>query len=72
MLQRVDLVTPWSSTAQAAEKIKASETAMVNEIKAKTAQLAAQAAREIITDKLDEKTALKLIDQSVEQIAAHK
>ena len=58
--------------AQAAEKIKASETAMVNEIKAKTAQLAVQAAREIITDKLDEKTALKLIDQSVEQIAAHK
>ena len=58
--------------AQAAEKIKASETAMVGEIKAKTAHLAAQAARQIITDKLDEKTALQLIDQSVEQIAAHK
>ena len=58
--------------AQAAEKIKASEAAMVSEIKAKTAHLAAQAARQIITDKLDEKTALQLIDQSVEQIAAHK
>ena len=58
--------------AQAAEKIKASEAAMVGEIKAKTAHLAAQAARQIITDKLDEKTALRLIDQSVEQIAAHK
>ena len=58
--------------AQAAEKIKASEAAMVGEIKAKTANLAAQAARQIITNKLDEKTALQLIDQSVEQIAAHK
>jgi len=58
--------------AQAAEKIKASEAAMVGEIKSKTAHLAAQAARQIITDKLDEKTALQLIDQSVEQIAAHK
>ena len=58
--------------AQAAAKIKASEAAMVNEIKAKTAQLAAQAARQIITEKLDEKTALKLVDQSVEQIAAQK
>ena len=58
--------------AQAAEKIKASEAAMVGEIKAKTAHLAAHAARQIITDKLDEKTALQLIDQSVEQIAAHK
>ena len=58
--------------AQAAEKIKASAAAMVGEIKAKTAHLAAQAARQIITDKLDEKTALQLIDQSVEQIAAHK
>ncbi|MDP6217735.1 MAG: F0F1 ATP synthase subunit B [Alphaproteobacteria bacterium] len=58
--------------AQAAEKIRASEAAMVGEIKAKTAHLAAQAARQIITDKLDEKTALQLIDQSVEQIAAHK
>ena len=58
--------------AQAAEKIKASEAAMVGEIKAKTAHLAAQAARQIITDKLDEKTALQLIDKSVEQIAAHK
>lgn len=58
--------------AQAAAKIQASETAMVNEIKAKTASLAAQAARHIIAEKLDEKTALKLIDQSVEQISAHK
>ena len=58
--------------AQAAEKIKASEAAMVGEIKPKTAHLASQAARQIITDKLDEKTALQLIDQSVEQIAAHK
>ena len=58
--------------AQAAEKIKASEAAMVGEIKTKTARLAAQAARQIITDKLDEKTALQLIDKSVEQIAAHK
>ena len=41
--------------AQAAEKIKASEAAMVSEVKAKTAHLAAQAARQIITDKLDEK-----------------
>ena len=58
--------------AQAAQKIKASEAAMVGEIKSKTAHLAAQAARQIITDKLDEKTALQLIDQSVEQIATHK
>jgi len=58
--------------AQAAEKIKASEAAMIGEIKTKTAHLAAQAARQIITGKLDEKTALQLIDRSVEQIAAHK
>ncbi len=58
--------------AQAAAKIQASEAAMIGEIRAKTAHLAVQAAREIIADKLDEDAALKLVDQSVEQIAAVK
>ncbi len=58
--------------AQAAAKIEASEAAMISEIRAKTASLAVQAARELIADKLDEDAALKLVDQSVRQIASVK
>lgn len=58
--------------AQAAAKIEASEAAMVSELRAKAATLAVSAARDLITDKLDEDTSLKLVEQSVEQIAAVK
>jgi len=58
--------------AQAAAKIEASEAAMVSELRAKAATLAVGAARELITDKLDDETSLKLVETSVEQIAAVK
>ena len=58
--------------AQAAAKIQASEVALVNELRAKAASLAADAARELIAEKMDEDASLKLIETSVKQIASLK
>jgi len=58
--------------AQAAAKIEASEAALVSELRAKAAGLAVNAARELIAEKLDEDASLKLVEQSVKQIAAVK
>ena len=58
--------------AQAAAKILASEAALVNELRAKAAGLAVDAARELIADRMDEETSLKLVEASVEQIATVK
>ena len=58
--------------AQAAAKIQASETALVNELRAKAASLAVDAARELIAEKMDEDASLKLIETSVKQIASLK
>ena len=55
--------------AQAAAKIQASEAALVNELRAKAASLAVDAARELIAEKIDEDASLKLIETSVKQIA---
>ncbi len=56
--------------AQAAAKIQASEAALVNELRTKAANLAVDAARELIPEKMDEDTSLKLIETSVKQIAS--
>ena len=58
--------------AQAAAKIQASEAALVNELRAKAAGLAVDAARELIAEKMDEDASLKLIETSVKQIASLK
>ena len=58
--------------AQAAAKILASEAALLNELRAKAAGLAVDAARELIAERMDEETSLKLVEASVEQIAAVK
>lgn len=58
--------------AQAAAKIEASEAAMVSELRAKAATLAVNAARDLIAEKLDEDASLKLVEKSVDQIAAVK
>ena len=58
--------------AQAAAKIQASEVALVNELRAKAAILAVDAARELIAEKMDEDASLKLIETSVKQIASLK
>ena len=58
--------------AQAAAKIQASETALVNELRAQAASLAVDAARELIAEKMDEDASLKLIETSVKQIASLK
>ena len=58
--------------AQAAAKIQASEVALVNELRAKAASLAVDAARELIAEKMDEDASLKLIETSVKQIASLK
>ena len=58
--------------AQAADKIQASEAALVNELRAKAASLAVDAARELIAEKMDEDASLKLIETSVKQIASLK
>jgi F-type H+-transporting ATPase subunit b len=57
---------------QAAAKILASEAALVNELRAKAAGLAVDAARELISERMDEETSLKLVEASVEQINAVK
>jgi len=58
--------------AQAAAKIQASEAALLNELRAKAASLAVDAARELIAEKMDEDASLKLIEASVKQIASLK
>ena len=58
--------------AQAADKIQASEAALVNELRAQAASLAVDAARELIAEKMDEDASLKLIETSVKQIASLK
>ena len=58
--------------AQAAAKIQASEAALVNELLAKAASLAVDAARELIAEKIDEDASLKLVESSVKQIASLK
>ena len=58
--------------AQAAAKIQASEAALVNELRAKAASLAVDATRELIAEKMDEDSSLKLIEASVKQIASLK
>ncbi len=45
---------------------------MVSELRAKAASLAVGAARDLISEKLDEETSLKLVEQSVDQIASAK
>ena len=56
--------------AQAMAKIQAAQNSMLHEIREKATRLALTAAREIITEKLDEKAARKLVDQSIKQISA--
>ena len=58
--------------AQAAAKIQASEAALVNELRAKAASLAVDAARELIAEKMDEDASLKLIETSAKQISSSK
>lgn len=58
--------------AQANAKIKAAENALISELRSTAASLAVEAARDVITSKLDEKTSLKLVEQSMKQIAAIK
>ena len=58
--------------AQAAAKIQASEAALVGELRAKAAGLAIEVAREVIAEKMDEETSLKLVESSVRQISAAK
>ena len=58
--------------AQAAAKIQASEAALINELRAKAASLAVDAARELIAEKMDEDASLKLVETSVKQIASLK
>lgn len=53
---------------QATAKIKAAETAMVNELRDRAAGLAVAAATEIISAKLDEKASLALIDTAAAEI----
>ena len=57
---------------QAKDKIQAAEAALVNELRARAAILAVNAARELIAEKMDEETSLKLVEESVEQIARVK
>ena len=58
--------------AQAATKIQALEAALLSELRAKAASLAVGAARELIAEKMDEDASLKLIEDSVKQIASVK
>ena len=53
---------------QATAKIRAAETAMINELREKTASLAAASAAQIITSKLDDKAGLALIDEAAGEI----
>ncbi len=55
--------------AQLKERIKRMEQSAINEIQTYAADLAMKAATEIITDKLDQKTSEKLIDQSIKDLS---
>lgn len=56
--------------AQAKAKITAAENAVVTELRHKAADLALQAAGQIISAKLDEKAALDLVEKSAKQVEA--
>ena len=53
---------------QATAKIRAAETAMINELREKAASLAAASAAQIITSKLDDKAGLALIDEAAGEL----
>ena len=53
---------------QATAKIRAAETAMINELREKAAGLAVASAAQIITSKLDDKAGLALIDEAAGEI----
>lgn len=52
-------------------RLKRMEESAIHEIKAYAADLAMKAATEIITEKLDKKTAEKLVDQSIKDVASN-
>ncbi len=58
--------------AQAKAKIKASENALISELRNTAASLAADVARDVIASKLDEKASLELVEKSMKQIAVTK
>jgi len=58
--------------AQAKAKITAAENALISELRQKASELAVIAARQVITDKLDSKASLALVEDSAKQIAASK
>ena len=58
--------------AQAKAKITAAENALISELRQKASELAVTAARQVITDKLDSKASLALVEDSAKQIAASK
>ena len=58
--------------AQAKAKIKASENALISELRSTAASLAVDAASHVIASNLDENASLELIEQSMKQIAATK
>ena len=53
---------------QADAKIKAAETALLNELRERAAELTIATAKEVIASKLNEKSSLELIDQAVAEI----
>lgn len=57
---------------QAAMKIEAAEAAVIADLRAQSAALAIQAAKQVMTDKLDADASLALIEESVKQIDSAK
>ena len=57
---------------QAATKIEAAEAAVIADLRAQSASLAIQAAKQVMTDKLDADASLALIEDSVKQIDSAK
>ena len=57
---------------QAAMKIEAAETAVIADLRAQSAALAIQAAKQVMTEKLDADASLALIEDSVKQIDSAK
>ena len=57
---------------QAAMKIEAAEAAVIADLRAQSAALAIQAAKQVMTDKLDADASLALIEDSVKQIDSAK
>ncbi len=57
---------------QAATKIEAAEAAVIADLRAQSAALAIQAAKQVMTDKLDADASLALIEDSVKQIDSAK